>query len=146
MRFIHPSRCNVGLAIPCVGIVLLAVAGCGKTGKAFHGSVVCGTEKVKIGQVTFMPIEGTTGPAYIAPIQNGEYRITTPGGVPSGKYRVQVEARKTTGRKVPGNSGREMTMIDEEVLVGPAVYTGQQSPLVVEVRSNSSDTFDIALR
>ena len=49
---------------------------------------------------------------------------TANGGVPLGKYRVQVDARQKTGRKVQGNNGLEMTTIDEEVRMGPAAYAG----------------------
>ena len=36
-------------------------------------------------------------------------------------------------------------MIDETVRMGPAIYAGDQSPLVVDVRTDSDGQFDIAI-
>ena len=90
-----------------------------------------------------MPIEGGTGPAIPASIIDGQYRIDAGGGVPVGKYRIEVSARKKTGRKVRGFTGTEMSMIDEEVRMGPEIYSGRQSPLNVEVSTDSDGRLDI---
>ena len=81
----------------------------------------------------------------MSPIVDGQYRIDARGGVPLGKYRVQVDARKKTGRKVEGFNGFEKAMIDEEVRVGPERYANQHSPLTVDVRADSDGQFDIAI-
>jgi hypothetical protein len=67
------------------------------------------------------------------------------GGVPLGKYRVQIDARKKTGRQVEQFNGVEKMMADEEVRVGPESYANQHSPLVVDVRADSDGQFDIAI-
>jgi hypothetical protein len=133
-------------------VALLAIAsvmsvGCGKSavGKPLHGKVACGDEKAPLGQVSFVPVQVGSGPIVTALILDGQYRVAAPGGVPFGKYRVQVDARKTTGRKVRGDNGREVTMVDETVRMGPETYAGEQSPLVVDVHSGSDATFDIVL-
>ncbi|MBU4398929.1 MAG: hypothetical protein KKE86_06285 [Planctomycetes bacterium] len=136
-------RAAGALALAC-----LAMTGCGQQGlhaKAMHGSVTCGGEKVPLGQVSFVPIEGTPGPTTTALIVDGRYRVERGGGVPLGKHRVEVDVRKKTGRKVKGFNGLEPAMIDEVIRVGPEVYAGGQSPLVVEVRSDSDGQFDITL-
>jgi hypothetical protein len=130
-----------------VAMCLLAL-GCGQNGpsrKIMHGNVTCGGEKVSLGHVSFVPIEGTAGQTSSAPIVDGQYRIEASGGVPVGKHRAEVDARKHTGRKVKGFNGRETTSVDEEVRMGPESYAGSQSPLTADVRADSDGTFDIAI-
>ena len=117
----------------------------GLSAKVLHGNVVCGGKKVPIGRVFFVPIGGAVGPTCMARIVDGQYRIEARGGVPLGKHRVQVDARKPTGRKVPGSNGRETATIDEEVRIGPAAYAGEQSPLAVDVRTDFDGRFDIVI-
>jgi hypothetical protein len=138
------TRLYVGLS----GLACLLLIGCGPKGmptKVMHGNVTCGGEKVPTGQVIFMPIEGTPGPNSAAMIVDGQYRIDSRGGVPLGKHRVCVDARRKTGRQVQGNNGREVTMIDELVRVGPEIYGGEKSPLVVEIKADSNGQFDITI-
>jgi len=99
------------------GLACLTLLGCGgKTqSKLLHGSVACGGEKAPMGQIMFVPIENTSQPPIAATVVDGQYRMVAGGGVPLGKYRVRVDARKKTGRKVQGNNGLEVTMIDEVV-------------------------------
>lgn len=136
------------IAATTLGFTCLVLIGCGRgaPGKVVvYGSVTYGGEKAPIGMVSFVPIEGTAGPACGAPIVDGQYRIESRGGVAVGKYRVRVDARKKTGRKVQGFNGLERTMVDEEVPLGSPVYAGEQSPLVVDVRLDSDGRFDIAI-
>lgn len=135
----------------CVGLIVVAslvLVGCGRSssGKAFHGSVTCEGKPVPMGQVSFVAVADASIPIRTAPIIDGQYRIVAPGGIPFGKYRIQVDAQEATGRKVPVNNGREMTMGDEKVRVGQAVYAGEQSPLTLDVNAASSETYDIAIQ
>lgn len=132
----------LGLALVCVALV-----GCGKepSAKVMHGSVTCSGESVPIGNVTFVPIDGTAARICAAPVVDGQYRIEAKGGVPLGKYRIEVNARRKTGRTIQGNNGIEQTMIDEEVRTGPAAYAGDKSPLTTEVRADSDGQLDIAI-
>ena len=103
-----------------VGLLALAwlvVAGCGRGRHAtvMHGSVACGGENVSGGTVSFVPIEAGVGRISMGRIVEGQYRIDAAGGVPQGKYRVQVDARRKTGRRIQGNNGIEQAMIDEQV-------------------------------
>lgn len=132
------------------GALLLACStmiGCnrGSATKVMQGSVTCGGESVPDGTVSFMPFDGKSSWIYAVPIVDGKYCIDTRGGVPLGKYRVQVDAHKKTGRKVQGFSGAEKGMIDEKMRVGPESYANQNSPLVVDVRADSDGQFDIAI-
>jgi hypothetical protein len=145
----HPAV-RRAMCICCIGLAALATlasVGCGKSsaGKSFHGSVACDGKPVPLGQVSFVPLDPSI-PIRTAPIIDGQYRIVAPGGVPFGKYRVEVDAKQTTGRKVSRHNGREMAMVDETVRVGQAVYAGAQSPLSVDVHADTNDTYDITIR
>ena len=78
-------------------------------------------------------------------IVDGEYRIEGRGGVPAGKYRVEIVAKKKTGRKAQEFDGFEMAMVDEQSSISPPVYAGEDSPLTVEISSNSDGTEDFNL-
>jgi hypothetical protein len=127
-----------------VGVAVLTGCTKGPSAKAINGTVACGGEKVITGRVTFVPVDGV-GRTCAASIVGGQYRIDADGGVPLGKYRVEVDAKKKTGRKIQGSNGIEKTMIDEEIRVGPAAYAGDKSPLTTEIRSDSDAIYDIAI-
>jgi hypothetical protein len=130
-----------------LGLTCLTMVGCGRglAAKVMYGSVTCGGENVPGGRISFVPVDGQTPWECATPIVDGKYRIDARGGVPLGKYCVQVDARKKTGRKVQGFNGFEMGTIDEEVRLGPETYSNQHSPLVVEVSADSDGQFDIAI-
>lgn len=131
-----------------LGLVCLLPCGCAKKGpptKVVFGSVTCDGEKVPLGRVLFVPIENASGPNCAAMIMDGQYRIDARGGVPVGKYRVCVDARKKTCRRVSGSVGTESAMIDEEVRIGPELYAGDQSPLVADVRADSDGKVDLVI-
>ena len=136
------------LVAAALGLACLAPAGCGNSGrstKAMHGRVTCGGQIVPTGKVLFVPLPGTPGSPTPALIVDGQYRVDARHGVPLGKHRVWVDARKKTGRKVQGFNGIETSLIDEEVRMGPDIYAGESSPLVVEVRADSDGQFDVVL-
>ena len=138
---------TISIVVGVLGLACLASAGCGKGPAAvpMYGSVTYGGEKAPMGRVSFVPMDAAAGPPCATPIIDGQYRLEERGGVPLGKYRVEVDARKKTGRKVMGHNGFERTMIDEEVRMGPEVYAGNQSPLVVDVTADFDGQFDIAI-
>ena len=128
-----------------LGLVL--IAGCGTSGgleaRVVHGTVTVGGEKVDGGEVRFVPIDGTPGPTSAATILDGEYKIEARGGVPVGKHRVEVDARRKTGRQVQQHNGFEITLVDETVRAGPGKFATDRSPLVREITSDSDGRIDI---
>ena len=128
---------------------LPALSGCGSDGlpsKVVHGTITFNGEKVMLGQVRFVPIEGTPGPASFSSIEDGKYRIEARGGVPVGKHRVEVQAKKKTGRQRKGHGGTEIAMVDEVVRVGPPIYGSPKSPLLVEVTKEGDGQIDLELK
>ena len=113
--------------------------------KVIHGTVTYDGQKVPEGTVRFMPIDGTLGPASTSTIVNGEYRVEGRGGVPLGKHRIEVDARKKTGRKIMGTDGRDTREVDETVRLGPDACSDQRSPLRCEVTAKSDGRIDIEI-
>jgi hypothetical protein len=133
-----------------LGAVCLSLAGCSSGDRirteVIHGSVTIGGRTPETGRVRFVPIERTRGPVSTGRIVDGQYRIDARGGVPVGTHRVEVNARVTTGRKVPGFSpGGEPIEVDETVNLAPDEYAGPNSPFTVEVVAGSDGRIDIKI-
>ena len=131
-------------------LVLLAVlGGCGGEGRIdLHGRVTCGGQKVEIGEVRFVPLDTDDGPArsvYRMVIVEGQYQTGADYGLPYGEYRVEVDARKKTGRKTMVSSGLERIEADETIPIGPEAHAGSQSPLRFEASSRADSRFDIQI-
>jgi hypothetical protein len=111
-----------------------------------HGTITYQGQPVEAGSISFVPIEGASGPVSRATIRNGQYEIMARGGLPVGKHRVEVLAQKKTGRKVT-EAGRDGTpqVVDEVGQVGPADYAGPNSPLTFEVTKGGDGRFDIEI-
>lgn len=129
-----------------VALACCATIGCGKkpAAKAMHGSVNCGGQQATSGQVIFVSADNASQPPIAASILSGEYRISG-AGVPLGKYSIRVDARRKTGRKVKGNNGLEVTMVDEEVAIAPPIYASGQSPLTLDIHADTNEQFDITI-
>jgi hypothetical protein len=73
----------------------LLAAGCGKESEipkaVVTGTVTYNKENIEMGQIRFMPIEGTKGPMAAGIIIDGKYEATAAGGVPLGKHKVEIE-------------------------------------------------------
>lgn len=128
---------------------LLALAcsiGCGRGDfqrKVTYGTVTCCGETVAKGKLRFVAIDDSVLPSSSAMIVDGNYRIEQWGGVPIGKYRVEVEARRRTGRQTQDPlSGKT---IEETASFGSAIYAGAQSPLIVEVRTDGDGRIDLVI-
>ena len=63
------------------------------------------------------------------------------GGVPLGTHRVEVVAKRKTGRQVFG--GPEGALADETVTMGPAIYATEESPLKFELTADSDGEFNV---
>lgn len=78
-----------------IGCVLIAVAGCGRSGPrrvALQGEVKVGGTPLKGGRITFLPTEETKGPAAVATVTEGKFQFTSRTGPVVGKNKVQIEA------------------------------------------------------
>jgi hypothetical protein len=135
------------LSIAAFLAAFFALSGCGRgsAAKVVYGNVAYNGQKVTIGSVAFVPADGNRGQSRAAKIIDGQYRIDTKGGLPLGKYTVQVDAKRATGRKVKGFNGTETAMIDEQTPLGPPAYSGPQSPLKLEITADFDGKYDITI-
>ena len=128
-------------AVALFGCCCTACSRGGVQFKAIHGTVTCGQNKVDSGRLRFVPIEDTRGPASQAKITDGAYRVEARGGLPLGRHRVEVDARKATGRMIPDPTGDGL--IAETIRISPDRYASPNSPLTIEVTADSSGRIDI---
>lgn len=77
----------------CVFIPLLT-SGCGGGMERIphSGKVTLQSQPVEDGQIRFVPLAGVSAPLVVEPIQKGIYNTTTSGGLPVGKFRVEIYA------------------------------------------------------
>ena len=74
------------------------ILGCGPAASEralVHGTVNLDGKPLPGGEIRFVPIEGTLGPAWSAMIQDGAYTTAGTTGVPVGKLRIEFKAFRT---------------------------------------------------
>jgi hypothetical protein len=81
------------------------LAGC-REGERLERTVVSGRityqgEAVKKGAIRFVPASGTEATVCNADVVDGQYAITGRGGVPVGKYKVEIVAFRLTKNAPP---------------------------------------------
>ena len=128
-----------------VGVVTLG--GCGSTAdvQVVEGRVTVGDQTPDSGEIRFVPIDGTPGSVAAASIVDGQYRIAGRGGLVVGTYRVEIVAKKKTGRQTEQDNGFEVAMVDEQVQISATQYGGADSPLTHQVSSDRDGSVDFKL-
>ncbi len=124
---------------------LLAGCGQGPERAVVQGTVKVGESIPEVGEIRFVPIDGTPGSMNAAVIVDGAYEVAGRGGLAPGKYRVEIVARRKTGKKVERYNGFEMAMVDEEIPLGPPEYATASSPLVFEFALGGDGQADFTL-
>ena len=131
LRFMEKSFLQCALVV----VALACSNGCvAEQRQVISGSVSVGGVKADTGRLFFVPIEGAKGPRILAEITDGAYRIESGGGLLAGKYRVELDAQKRTGRKTKGQiMVGETVERDETIPMAPRIYRDADSPLIVEI-------------
>lgn len=135
-----PARLRAGITsartltmILCSVAVLAAGCDNSRAGRAgVSGTVTFDGEPVSEGAISFVPVEGTQGPLTGGNIQDGRYQIAQPDGPFPGKYRVDVNALRKTGKKVPNLVG-ELREDGKEEFLPKGKYSGSTSTLKAEI-------------
>ena len=104
-------------------LLALLASGCGAKVASITGSVSLDGKPVESGLITFVPVDGTPGSGARAQIAKGVYAIDASMAAAPGAYRVEIAARRKTGKKIPvGSPAPPGTMADEEVEAVPARF------------------------
>ncbi len=123
--------------------VLLAfslLSGCGPSGPArgeIHGRVMLDGQPIERGSINFIPMDGTQGPTSGGTIQNGEYHIDAEKGPFPGMHRVEIHARRKTGKQIPMPFGKSGELTDETAEALPSRYH-KDSMLIQKVEGGSN--------
>lgn len=70
-----------------------------------NGSVSYDGKPVEAGQIRFRPIEGTSGPITVRPIEAGAYTTAESGGVPLGRHSIEIKSYDAAEYKAKRNRG-----------------------------------------
>lgn len=100
-------------------------------------------EAIEEGAITFLPTPGTPGSNVGATITHGRYTIAQAGGLAAGRYRVEIDGFRKTGRKVRDLAGPDRRlaappMIEERESIIPAQFN-VQSILEVNVDDSTAE-------
>jgi len=125
-------------------LVITLSAGCGSNGGdgrvGIAGTVSVDGEPLDTGVITFIPVG--QGVAAGGKIVEGLYQIKPSEGLSPGEYKVEIDSRKPTGKKVPETIGAGM--IDEYASVLPAKYN-RKTELKVHIQSGDDNKHDFKL-
>lgn len=134
------ARICLSCWIPCL---LLLAAGCGESDvsrEAVSGTVTLDGKPLPQGSILFTPLG--EGPSAGGEIVDGRYTLPQHLGAGPGKYRVELNSWRPTGRITHD----EATGMDDEHLISiiPKRYN-QRSELEVEIQSDGKNSFDFEL-
>ena len=97
LEAIKPMK--ISLRILLVGMAAMltpALAGCfggdGPERVSVSGRVTFQGEPVREGEIRFMPTADSSAPIVIEPFSDGRYATTISGGVPVGRFRVEIRS------------------------------------------------------
>lgn len=135
------SRCPITW---CLFVSLGLFLGCSSGGPqgAIDGKVSFDGESIQEGVISFLPTNGTTGPASGGIIADGKYSISAEQGPVIGNHQVKILANRKTGKKIAPPPPATGTVDEVEQYI-PEKYN-TQSTLTIEIKAgkNTKD-FDL---
>lgn len=147
LRFCYRDCGEFILLLFCLSVV----SGCGGS-EGLDRLHVKGTVKVngaplKSGRISFLPTEGTPGPATGTVIENGQFEILLAQGPVQGKHRVEIMAVRPTGKKIPEGSGSENpdALVEEVEQFLPPKYN-QKSELTADLNEANAQSVEFDLK
>jgi len=124
------------LSLLVAGFVM-GCSGSGPQRAEVSGTVKLNGELVEEGAISFIPVEGTTGPQAGEAIRKGTYHIARAKGVVVGKNRVQLVAFRKSGKKIQDPTKLPGVLTDERVQAFPPEYN-TESTLVREIKPDGN--------
>ena len=124
-----------GLAVGC--------SGSSEVKGRVHGKVTIDGQPLPAGHIRFFALSGGIGTDGI--VRDGNYDIPVDSGMTAGKYRVELSAERSTGRKVPDYDAGAGDMKEEVVEDLPAKFN-QNSTLQIDFDPGQDKPFDFELK
>ncbi|MEA1949826.1 MAG: hypothetical protein U9N87_00460 [Planctomycetota bacterium] len=119
-------RSNFNRLLGGLGVFVILLAGCGKSGSLEYvvvsGNVSWRGKPIPRGTISFIPTGQTKGPASAAEIANGHYEVTSRGGVPVGDHRVEILATQGGRSTAEENTSPADTGASQPVQYLPPKY------------------------
>jgi len=141
---------DCGMNFPLL-VCLCMMSGCGGSDglDRLHvkGTVTVNGALLKSGRISFLPMEGTSGPATGTVIENGRFEIPLVQGPLQGKHRVEIMAVRPTGQKIREGSGSENpdALVEEvEQFISPKY--NQKSELTAELDESNAQSVEFNLK
>ena len=124
---------------PCLLTSVGMLLGCaeGPQRAEVSGTVKLNGRLVPDGAISFIPVEGTTGPEVGAIIRNGQYQIPRDKGVIVGKNRVELRAIQKLGTKIQDPTKPEGVLTDELGEAFPPEYN-RESTLIRDIKAEDN--------
>ena len=131
----------------CLGIV----SGCGGSDGLdrlhIKGTVKVNGAPLESGRISFLPTEGTSGPATGTVIESGQFEIPLAQGPVQGKHRIEIMAVRPTGQKIREGSGSENpdALVEEVEQYIPQKYN-QKSELTADLNESNAQSVEFDLK
>ena len=125
-----------------VGLVLLAIAGCGGGGiprAAVEGQVTLDGAPIANGSIFFRPTGDTKGMTAGGAITDGRYRLSADDGPVVGTNLVEIHSDRRTGRQVPAVFGDPKAGLKDEVVEGVPERYNTQTKLTCQIEPGSNE-------
>ena len=140
---------SLAIAIMAMFASFLAT-GCAKSQTlqrlAVSGTVTANGDPLPTGTITFLPAEGTSGPAVGGTIEQGKFKLTAANGPAAGTHRVEIRASRPTGKKIKSVSETDGSVqeVDDIAPYIPALYN-TNSTLTLEITPESAHNITLNL-
>jgi hypothetical protein len=125
--------------------IMLAIGGCSKSvgRQSLEGTVTFDGKPLEKGQITFVPQGDTKGPTAGAEIVGGKFAIPAAGGTFTGKFRVEITASRSSGKKVADRTTGKPVDVYEQFI--PKKYN-VETQLTADVAGGEENRLEFALK
>jgi hypothetical protein len=134
-------------ALVLVSVVFLMLTGCGANNANrgnISGAVKLDGKPLEQGSILFAPMEGTHGTATGGTIENGRYKFSGEEGPAIGWNRVEIQAMRKTGKKIPKPFAPPGQTVDELVEAVSPRFNSESSLKVEVKRGENTADFEVS--
>jgi hypothetical protein len=130
---------NKGIAIfAAAGLAMCVSCSGGGSFDSVSGTITVDGAPVDAGTISMQPVDEGSGSPAGGAIQDGKFQVAARDGISSGKYRVQVQASKKTGRM---KKDPQRGDVEEYVPL-----TLADSPKEIELSSTNAENLELSFR